>query len=77
MHPDGRSRPEPGIESLALAVLRQAFRDAAGPRGTDAAREWLLSEDPGSAEFWALVAGIDPDYLRREVRRILFQPSGV
>lgn len=59
----------PGLERLALAVLRQAFDDAAlvrPPTRALLARGWLESESAG-LQLWASLAGVS----LREIRRRL------
>lgn len=55
---------DPAVRRLAVAVLEQAARDAAGS-GIHAAqaRGWLQSRRPALA-FWCTVAGVSVDAVR-------------
>jgi hypothetical protein len=56
---------DPAVRKLAVAVLEQAARDAAGHGGVAAqARGWLQSRNPWLA-FWCHCAGVAPEVVRR------------
>lgn len=60
----------PGLQRLAVAVLKAAFEDARSDKATtrDRARAWLLG-DSQPLQLWAALAGVSLDQIRRAVTR--------
>jgi hypothetical protein len=66
----------PGLQKLAIAVLKQAFSDVRSEQATtrDQARVWLLGHSQ-PLQLWSALAGVSLDQVRRAVTRALTEPS--